>query len=81
MEREEIISLAEAASLSGLSLKHLGLLARTGKLRARKIGRNWVTTRGAEDALVSEDQAMADELKEAARSWSPSPHRRPQRRR
>jgi len=47
LEREEIISLAEAASLSGLSLKHLGLLARTGKLRARKVGRNWVTTRGA----------------------------------
>ena len=45
MEREEqLISLAEAASRSGLTQKHVGLLARTGKIRARKIGRNWVTT-------------------------------------
>ena len=47
MDQEELISLSEAAAISGLSLKHLGLLARQGKLRARKIGRNWVTTREA----------------------------------
>ena len=47
MDQEELISLSEAAAMSGLSLKHLGLLARQGKLQARKIGRNWVTTREA----------------------------------
>ena len=47
MDREELIPLSEAAAISGLSLKHLGLLARRGILPARKIGRNWVTTREA----------------------------------
>ena len=47
MDQEELIPLSEAAAISGLSFKHLGLLARQGKLRARKIGRNWVTTREA----------------------------------
>lgn len=44
MNEEELIPLSEAAAISGLSVKHLGLLARRGRLRARKIGRNWVTT-------------------------------------
>ena len=47
MDQEELISLSEAAAISGLSLKHLGLLARRGSLRARKIGRYWVTSREA----------------------------------
>lgn len=47
MEKKEFISLAEAAAISGFTIKHLGLLARRGSLRAKKIGRNWVTTREA----------------------------------
>jgi hypothetical protein len=47
LDREEPISLSDAAAISGLSMKHLGLLARRGRLRARKIGRNWVTTKAA----------------------------------
>ena len=47
MENEELISLSEAAAISGLSAGHLNLLVRSGKLRARKIGRNWVTSRQA----------------------------------
>ena len=47
MQEEDLISLAEAAAISGLTMKHLGLLARRGSLRAKKIGRNWVTTREA----------------------------------
>ena len=47
MEKEDFISLAEAAAISGFTIKHLGLLARRGSLRAKKIGRNWVTTREA----------------------------------
>jgi excisionase family DNA binding protein len=52
LDREELISLSDAAALSGLSLKHLGLLARQGKLRARKIGRNWVTSKEAVEEYV-----------------------------
>ena len=52
MKQEELISLSEAAAKSGLSIKHLGLLARTGKLRAQKIGRNWVTSRRAVEEYV-----------------------------
>jgi len=47
LEKEDFISLAEAAAISGFTIKHLGLLARRGSLRAKKIGRNWVTTREA----------------------------------
>jgi hypothetical protein len=47
LNREELIPLSEAAAMSGLGIKHLGLLARQGKLEAWKIGRNWVTTRAA----------------------------------
>lgn len=48
----ELIPLSEAAAMSGLTPRHLNHLARTGRLWARKIGRNWVTTRAAvEDYL------------------------------
>ena len=41
---QEIITLREAAEECGLSVSHLRLLARSGRLEARKIGRDWVTT-------------------------------------
>ena len=64
---DELISLAEAAAMSGLSLKHLGLLARQGRLKARKIGRNWVTTK----------QAVADYVRDSVmRSRDPYKSRR-----
>lgn len=67
MEQEELISLSEAAAISGLSLKHLGLLARQGKLSARKIGRNWVTTR----------EAVAEYVRDSfKRSKDPYKHKR-----
>ena len=43
----ELISLAEAAEICGLSAGHLGYLARKKKIWACKIGRNWVTTAAA----------------------------------
>ncbi len=64
---DELISLAEAAAICGLTMEHLGLLARRGRLRARKIGRNWVTTREA----VAE--YMRDSFK---RSKDPLKHKR-----
>jgi excisionase family DNA binding protein len=47
LEAERLISLEEAAALSGLSDAHLRRLAEQGRLRARKIARNWVTTEEA----------------------------------
>ncbi len=44
---KRLISLAEAAKLSGLSAGHLRLLVNRGILWGTKIGRNWVTTEEA----------------------------------
>ena len=42
---DEVISLAEAARLCGLAPHTLTLQAEKGKLRARKLGHTWITTR------------------------------------
>ena len=42
---DEIISLAEAAELSGLRAHTLTQQAERGKLHARKVGHSWITTR------------------------------------
>jgi hypothetical protein len=42
---DEILSLAEAAELSGLSAHTLTQQAERGKLHARKVGHSWITTR------------------------------------
>lgn len=47
LEDEELIPLSEAAALSGLTPEHLAWLARKGRLRAKKVGRDWLTTKGA----------------------------------
>lgn len=44
---DELISLRQAAKKSGLSHDHLRRLAGQGKIWAKKIGRNWVTTEEA----------------------------------
>jgi len=46
----ELISLAEAAQLSGFSHGYLRDIADSGRLRAKKIGRNWTTTLAAVEA-------------------------------
>ncbi len=43
----ELISLGEAAKLSGFSHVYLKDIAQSGRLRAKKIGRFWVTTLAA----------------------------------
>ena len=43
----ELISLAQAAEIADLSQRYLGIIAASGRLRAKKIGRNWVTTQAA----------------------------------
>ena len=49
---DQLISLSEASEITNISSDHLRRLAEQGKLDAKKIGRNWVTTREAiEDYL------------------------------
>lgn len=41
---QQLITLAEASSRYGLTADHLRHLALRGRLKAKKIGRDWVTT-------------------------------------
>ena len=50
---DEVIALAEAARLSGLAPHTLTLQAERGKLRARKVGHTWITTRFWLDAYLT----------------------------
>jgi excisionase family DNA binding protein len=52
LQNEQLISLMEAAVYSGLTHDFLRQLASKGKLRARKFGRNWLTTREAIDEYL-----------------------------
>jgi hypothetical protein len=47
LAQEELITLSEAAGIAKMTPEHLAHLARKGDLRARKLGRMWVTTRKA----------------------------------
>jgi excisionase family DNA binding protein len=49
----ELISLQEAAAYSKLSRDSLQSYIRRGRLRAKKIGAQWVTTRAAIDEYIS----------------------------
>ncbi len=47
MDEGRLLSLKDAAARFDLSHSHLRLLARSGKLRARRLGRDWFTTEEA----------------------------------
>jgi excisionase family DNA binding protein len=53
---DELISLQEAAELSGLSAGHIRLLVRRGAIWGTKIGRNWVTTAQAVEEYLAQDR-------------------------
>ena len=57
MVEERLISLREAAALSGLSHAHLRWLARKGKLEATRMGRDWFTTEKAVDLYLNNAEA------------------------
>jgi hypothetical protein len=64
LDDERLISLKEAAVRSELSVSHLQLLARTGRLRARKMGRDWFTTPSAvAEYLANPELRSKDPLK------------------
>jgi hypothetical protein len=52
---DELIPISEAAKISGLSQSHLALLSRTGKIWAKKFGRDWWTTKAAVLEYIARD--------------------------
>jgi predicted transcriptional regulator of viral defense system len=61
---QKLISLAEAADLSGLSAGHLRLLASRGTIWGIKIGRNWVTTEEAVREYLGKDRRPGPKSKD-----------------
>lgn len=52
---DDLLSLREAAERTGVSASHLRLLARTGRVSARKLGRDWFTTEAAVLAYLADE--------------------------
>ncbi len=55
-KKHQYISLTKAAEGTPYSQEYLSLLVRKGKLHARKLGRNWYTTKAAVDDYIAEQQ-------------------------
>ena len=53
---DELITLKQAAELSGLSYSHLRLLARQGTIWAKKLGNSWVTTAQVVNDYIARDR-------------------------
>ena len=51
-EREKYITLMQAAQGTPYSQEYISLLVRKGKLRGKKFGRNWYTTKATVDEYV-----------------------------
>lgn len=67
MDTASLITLKEAAARAGLSYSHIRLLARSGRLRAQKLGRDWFTTPKAVAAYLADTEL---------RSKDPHKHKR-----
>ena len=52
---DELITLPEAASISGLSHSHLRKLVRTGEIWGKRFGQTWVTTEKAVNEYLARD--------------------------
>jgi len=52
---DDLLSLREAAALTGISASHLRLLARTGRIEATRVGSYWVTTEAAVRAYLADE--------------------------
>lgn len=55
-EESQFISLAAAAKMTNYSQDYISLLCRQGKLKAEKLGRNWVTTKEWVDEYVDKTE-------------------------
>lgn len=57
MDKEELMTLAQAAEYAGVPRRTLAYAAKQGYLRARRLGpRTWVTTRSAVDEWLHSDK-------------------------
>lgn len=61
---EQLIPLSKAAELSGFTQSHLRLLARQGKLWAKKLGRDWLTTEAAVKRYLSTERKPGPKSKD-----------------
>jgi excisionase family DNA binding protein len=52
-EDRELITISEATRRFGLSPQYLRDIARSGRLKAQKIGRDWLTTPADVEAYIS----------------------------
>ncbi len=62
-----LISLSQASEITGYNQDYLGFLARTGKLQAQKIGRNWVTSISAVNSLLGNNSEAGTKTSGAVR--------------
>ncbi|HEX3095487.1 MAG TPA: hypothetical protein VHQ20_00010 [Patescibacteria group bacterium] len=60
-----LISLARAAELTGYHQDYLGQLCRLGRLPAKKVGRNWFTSKEALQSLSTQPREQQDEVAQA----------------
>ena len=59
----ELITLQEAAKLSGLSYSHVRYLARQNEVWAKKLGRDWFTTEKAVQEYLARDRRPGPKLR------------------
>ncbi len=65
---EKLISLKEAAELCEYSQEYLSLRSRQGKLKAKKIGRTWMTTKSLLDEYINSTKEYFNNLNDAGES-------------
>jgi hypothetical protein len=63
LELGALISLNEAAEFSGLSQRHLRLLAGRGEIWGKKLGRDWFTTTQAVREYLARDRRPGPKAK------------------
>ena len=61
---DELLSLTQAAKISGLTTGYLRRLARNGDLWCIKLGRNWLTTEQAVREYLARDRKPGPKSKE-----------------
>ncbi len=62
---DDLISLQEAAELSGFTTRHLRLLATSGEIWAKKLGRNWFTTAQTVREYLARDRKPGPKSKQS----------------
>jgi excisionase family DNA binding protein len=60
---ENLIGIEEASVYTGFTTRHIRLLLNRGKIKGKKIGRDWVTTKAEIDKYLSQDRKPGRKLK------------------